>query len=83
MKKNKKRKYIVYAVLIILILLIKGAVYSDIPVEELKEKYANEFSKFIEVDGMQVHYRDEGKGTPIVLIPVSYTHLTLPTSDLV
>ena len=68
MKKNKKGKYILYAVLIILILLIKGAVYADIPVEELKQKYANEFSKFIEVDGMQVHYRDEGKGTPIVLI---------------
>jgi pimeloyl-ACP methyl ester carboxylesterase len=68
MKNNKKRKYIIYAVLIIFILLIKGAVYSDIPVEELKEKYANEFSKFIQIDGMQVHYRDEGKGTPIVLI---------------
>lgn len=68
MKKNKKIKYAIYAIVIVLILLIKGAVYSDIPVEELKEKYANEFSKFIEVDGMQVHYRDEGKGTPIVLI---------------
>ena len=68
MKKNKKRKYIIYTVLIVLILLIKGAIYSDIPVDELKEAYANEYSKFIEVDGMQVHYRDEGTGTPIVLI---------------
>jgi pimeloyl-ACP methyl ester carboxylesterase len=68
MKKNKKVKYVFYAVLIVLILLIKGAVYSDIPVEVLKKKYANEFSKFMEIDGMQVHYRDEGAGTPIVLI---------------
>jgi pimeloyl-ACP methyl ester carboxylesterase len=68
MKKNKKTKYVFYAIGVVLILLIKGAVYSDIPVEELKLKYANEFSKFIEIDGMQVHYRDEGKGTPIVLI---------------
>lgn len=68
MKKNSKRAYIFYAVLILLVLLIKGAVYSDISVEDLKKKYANEFSKFIEVDGMQVHYRDEGKGFPIVLI---------------
>jgi len=68
MKKNKKIKYIFYAVIIVFILLIKGAVYSDIPVEVLKKKYANEYSKFIEIDGMQVHYRDEGKGTPIVLI---------------
>lgn len=44
---------------------------SDIPVEELKLKYANEQSKFIVVDGMQVHYRDEGDPSdsiPIVLI---------------
>jgi pimeloyl-ACP methyl ester carboxylesterase len=68
MKKNKKIKYVFYTIIVVLILLIKGVVYSDIPVEELKKKYANEFSKFIEVDGMQVHYRDEGKGTPIVLI---------------
>ncbi|WP_347173710.1 alpha/beta fold hydrolase [Polaribacter uvawellassae] len=68
MKKNKKIKYIFYAVIIVFILLIKGAVYSDIPVEKLKEKYANQHSKFIEIDGMQVHYRDEGNGTPIVLI---------------
>ncbi len=68
MKKNKKIKYIFYAVIIVFILLIKGAVYFDIPVEKLKEKYANQHSKFIEIDGMQVHYRDEGNGTPIVLI---------------
>lgn len=68
MKKNSKKKYLFYAILIGLILLIKGAVYSDISVEVLKEKYANEHSKFVEIDGMQVHYRDEGKGMPIVLI---------------
>ena len=68
MKKNKKIKYVFYAIIVVVVLLIKGVVYSDIPLEELKKKYANEFSKFVEVDGMQVHYRDEGKGTPIVLI---------------
>ena len=52
----------------LLILLIKGAVYKDISVEDLKKEYTNEHSKFIEIDGMQVHYKDEGKGFPIVLI---------------
>lgn len=44
---------------------------SDIPVEQLKIKYSNNESKFIEVDGMQVHYRDEGDpydSVPVVLI---------------
>lgn len=68
MQKGAKKKYFFYAVLIGLILLIKGAVYADIPVEDLKKEYANEYSKFIEINGLQVHYRDEGKGFPIVLL---------------
>ncbi|MBT7815512.1 MAG: alpha/beta hydrolase [Polaribacter sp.] len=49
-------------------MLIKGAIYSDVSLEELKKEYTNEASKFIEIDGMQVHYRDEGQGFPIVLV---------------
>jgi pimeloyl-ACP methyl ester carboxylesterase len=40
----------------------------DIPVSELKSKYANQPSKFIEIDGMNVHYREEGKGETIILL---------------
>ena len=66
--KNFKKRYVFYAVLVVCILLIKGAVYSDISLEELKKEYANEQSEFIEINGMQVHYRDEGTGFPIVLM---------------
>ena len=48
--------------------MIRGGVYADISVEDLKNDYANEQSQFIEVNEMQVHYRDEGKGFPIVLV---------------
>jgi pimeloyl-ACP methyl ester carboxylesterase len=44
---------------------------SDIGVEQLKAKYALIPSQFIEVEGLQVHYRDEGvreDSVPIVLI---------------
>ncbi|WP_026776805.1 alpha/beta fold hydrolase [Polaribacter sp. Hel_I_88] len=68
MAKKSKRKYYFYAVLVFLILLISSVFYADISVEDLKKEYANEHSKFIEIDGMQVHYRDEGKGFPIVLV---------------
>jgi pimeloyl-ACP methyl ester carboxylesterase len=54
--------------LILLFFLVKGTVYSDISENDLKIAYANDASKFIEIDGMQVHYRDEGKGFPIVLL---------------
>lgn len=57
-----------YTILLAIIMLVKSVVYADISVEDLKIEYANEHSKFLEIDGMQVHFRDEGKGFPIVLI---------------
>jgi pimeloyl-ACP methyl ester carboxylesterase len=62
--KNKK----LLLILIVIIGLIFYSITWDIPVEELKTKYANDESQFINVDGMQVHYRDEGSGMPIVLL---------------
>lgn len=45
---------------------------SDIPLSELKAKYANQHSRFLTIAGMPVHYRDEGNRQdtlpPIVLI---------------
>ena len=43
----------------------------DLPLDVLKERWAPEPSKFLELDGMQVHYRDEGPAAdpvPVVLI---------------
>ncbi|QOD60333.1 alpha/beta hydrolase [Polaribacter haliotis] len=68
MKKRIKKKYVFYGFLILLILLIKGGIYADISVEDLKSEFANEHSKYLEIDGMQVHYKDEGTGFPIVLV---------------
>ncbi len=45
-----------------------GPFYKDISVSDIKLKYANEHSKFVTIDGVEVHYREEGKGFPIVLI---------------
>ncbi len=44
---------------------------NDLPMSELKQKYTNSESEFMEIDGMQVHYRDEGNvldSIPLVLI---------------
>ena len=64
-----KRKKTTIAVLIAVFLgLILFNIQPDIPVEELMAKYTNEASEFIEINGMAVHYRDEGHGHPLVLI---------------
>ena len=40
----------------------------SIPVEKLKSKYCDEDSKFITVNGINVHYKDQGKGPVLVLL---------------
>jgi len=55
--------------LTLIILVLFG--YQDKEVSELTEKYAPLPSQFVEIDGMNVHYRDEGNpkdSLPIVLL---------------
>jgi pimeloyl-ACP methyl ester carboxylesterase len=55
----------------VLVLLAAGMlsmVRRDIPAEQLKARYATPPSKFVEIDGLSVHYRDQGQGFPIVLL---------------
>ena len=64
-------KSFIRIIVVIVLLLFVGffAVQKkSIPVEELKAKYATASSKFLDFDGMQVHYKVEGEGKPIVLI---------------
>ncbi|MBW8048849.1 MAG: alpha/beta hydrolase [Cytophagales bacterium] len=43
--------------------------------EKLKEKYINEHSRFMDIDGIQVHYRDEGEGFPLLLLHGAFSSL--------
>lgn len=53
-------------------MLLLAAFYQpDLPVDQLKEKYAKSSSQFIPLDGMYVHFRDEGPSAdtiPLVLL---------------
>ena len=64
-------KIILLGIGVLLILISAFFGYQDIPLEDLKAKYASNSSSFVPVDGMDVHYRDEGvakDSIPIVLI---------------
>ena len=67
-------KFLKYLLLVIVILILGFVAFNwknDVSVEELKKRYANTESEFVEIDGMQVHFRDQGLATdslPIVLI---------------
>jgi pimeloyl-ACP methyl ester carboxylesterase len=53
----------------------------DIPVSQLKDKYANAESEFVDVDGMQVHLRDEGPADAPAIILLHGSNASLHTWD--
>jgi pimeloyl-ACP methyl ester carboxylesterase len=61
-------KYTLFAIIAFLIIVISVYWKNDIDIKELKNKYAYPSSSFISIDGINVHYRDEGKGEAILLI---------------
>ena len=67
MLKNKFVKGVI--IFLVGVLLIgKYIVSPDKTLEELAPKYAAAPSQFMTLNGIKIHYRDEGAGTPIVLI---------------
>lgn len=65
---KKKLRYAFYILALGMVIFLYWGVRKDIPLTQLKNKYANKASQFIEIEGMQIHYRKEGKGFPILLL---------------
>lgn len=69
MKFLKSKWLMIPAALVGLLVIVNVILYeADIPAQELIPTYTNAQSQFLELDGMQVHYRIEGEGQPLVLI---------------
>jgi pimeloyl-ACP methyl ester carboxylesterase len=50
-------------------------VYRDTPASEVEAKWATPPSQFVEIDGVRMHYRDEGEGPVVVLLHANYSSL--------
>jgi len=61
-------KYLLFFVLVFLIVLTITSYQSGQSVEKLKGKYTYPESQFVNIDGMNVHYRKTGSGPPLLLI---------------
>ncbi len=64
-------KYFLGLILAVIVLFAAFNYYPDLSLEEMKAKYTNAESEFMDIDGMPVHYRDEGNpadSIPLVLI---------------
>ena len=55
--------------------LVLAWIYRDIPAEVLEAKYTTPASRFLNVDGVRIHYRDEGSGPPLVLVHANFASL--------
>jgi pimeloyl-ACP methyl ester carboxylesterase len=69
--RHRARRWIAVALASLAVLL--GAVLArhtraDLPLETLRARWATGSSRFMDLDGMQVHFRDEGSGPAIVLL---------------
>lgn len=64
---NKVFKYSIFALAVLSIILIIN-ITPDRSVEWIKSKYADNNSNYISVMDMEVHYKDEGRGFPLVLL---------------
>lgn len=64
----KKALLIIVVILVLLAAVGLWLYHPDLPLDYLKSKYAGGESRFMEVAGMQVHYRDQGQGPTLVLL---------------
>jgi pimeloyl-ACP methyl ester carboxylesterase len=65
-----RRRSLVVALVAVVALgaAVASQLRADIPFEELRARWASPPSKFVDVDGMSIHYRDEGSGPPLLLV---------------
>ena len=66
--KKSKPIFKLFFIIIGLALIFWSLISPDIPLSEIKKKYTNASSKFVAIQGMNVHYRDEGEGPVYVLL---------------
>ena len=70
---SAKRAPVLVAVVVALLLV--AGFHADRSAAELEARYATAPSKFVEVDGLRIHYRDRGEGPAIILLHGSNSSL--------
>jgi pimeloyl-ACP methyl ester carboxylesterase len=63
---------VLLAIGLVIVVVLAGAAAAllrfDLPVDQLERQYSGPTSRFLDHDGMRVHYRDEGSGPVLVLL---------------
>src|SRR5438477_5243895 len=64
----RRAAWVAAALLLALAAAFAAKIRGDLPREALVARWGAPPSRFVPVDGMQVHYRDEGSGPTVVLL---------------
>ena len=72
-------KNIVLGLVALLVAGVVGAViyYRDIPAETIEAKYGTPDSQFMDLDGIRLHFRDEGAGPAVLLMHAHWDSLVM------
>lgn len=54
---------------------VAAIVYRDHPATRVEARWATPPSQFVVIDGVRLHFRDEGSGPPVVLLHANYASL--------
>jgi pimeloyl-ACP methyl ester carboxylesterase len=66
---RSRRFRIGFAIFVVATVVVIGSQWRrDLPLATLEGRWAGGASRFVDVDGMRVHYRDEGKGPALLLL---------------
>jgi pimeloyl-ACP methyl ester carboxylesterase len=69
-------KTVLVALAAVLVALVAALwAYRDVPAAELEARYASPASRFLHIDGVRIHYRDEGSGPAILLLHANFSNL--------
>ena len=49
--------------------------WMDLSLQELEQRYATDDSRFADIDGVRLHYMDQGSGDPVLLLHASFMNL--------
>jgi len=60
---------------IVLLGVWAAVIYRDQPAAEVEARWADDRSRFVEIDGVRLHYRDEGEGPVVILLHANYSSL--------
>lgn len=72
---KRKLLWLTAGLMVAVLIAASTQFHADLPLTVLKQKYAGGESRFVELQKMPIHYRDEGQGPPLLLLHGSSSSL--------